>query len=99
MIDVEFRNLCFGVVDDIGKSFLSKLLNLFEGEVQKRADFEVVQSYINLVLKIHLETILSDPELVYSLNQLKISQKGAWNNLRGWAQKSLCLIEHFLVLK
>ena len=99
IIDVEFRNLCFGEEDDMGKSYLLKLLNLLEQEVQMHTDFEVVQSYINLFLKLHLETILSDETLVTSLEKLKRTQQEAWNNLRGWTQKSLCLIEHFLVLK
>ena len=96
MIDLEFRSICFGDEDDVGKAHLERMLSVFKCEVLNRCDYQVIQSYLNLFLTLHLDTIVQDEELVSRLKELEECQRASWKDVHGWMQNASCLVEHFL---
>ena len=87
-------SLCFGLEDEVGIDALRKVLKVFILETTIRRDFQVVQSYLNVVLKQHLDVIVNTKSLMIELIKLQRIQKESWGQLRGKIQTSLCLIEH-----
>ena len=72
------------------------MLDLFKREIQKRSDFQVIQSYLNLFLTLHMDVIVRDEVLVLKLKELEECQHAAWKDVYGWMQNASCLVEHFL---
>ena len=93
-VDLEIKSLCFGLEDEVGIDALRKVLKVFILETTIRRDFQVVQSYLNVVLKQHLDVIVNTKSLMIELIKLQRIQKESWGQLRGKIQTSLCLIEH-----
>ena len=96
-VDLDINSLCFGVEDEVGIAALNKMLQVLLSEIKLRRDFQVVQSYLNVVLfsnSENMEVIVSNSILFKKIRTLQDVQKESWTKLRGKIQTSLCLIEH-----
>jgi U3 small nucleolar RNA-associated protein 21 len=62
--------------------------------MQSNRDFEVLQSLLNVTLKIHSDMIVANPDSFSTLlNNLLAVQQRRWNDLDNLFQKSLCLVD------
>mmetsp|Transcript_11657 Transcript_11657/g.14539 ORF Transcript_11657/g.14539 Transcript_11657/m.14539 type:complete len:104 (-) Transcript_11657:1950-2261(-) len=94
-IDFELQSLCLGPEDDDGASLLNVTLEWIRIELFAGTNFELVQAYLNRVLKLHGETLRQRPELYSKLHQLNRIERKIWRNIQGMLQHNLCLISFF----
>ena len=58
-----------------------KFVDLCRSVMESAFDFEAVQSYCALFLKLHADTIIEHEELCDALSKLQINQKESWRSL------------------
>jgi U3 small nucleolar RNA-associated protein 21 len=90
-IDLEFISLN---TNNNGK-LLKLILEMFNIYIDNNKDFELIQSYLKLFLKYHLDNIIHNPELVSMIKELKKKEKEKWRKLQSLFHSNLCLI-HYL---
>ena len=61
---------------------MEKFINLCKIVMESAFDFEAVQSYCALFLKLHAETILQNDDLSDALTKLQFTQDDSWNKLK-----------------
>ena len=61
---------------------MEKFIYLCKYVMESAFDFEAVQSYCALFLKLHADTILENNELSDALSKLQLTQEDSWNNLK-----------------
>lgn len=89
-LDFELRSLDHRNDFDL----LRKLLRAIHAQMATSRDFELLQSYLAIVLKIHGDLILANPDSFYEeLAVLLERQREQWSTLEELFQKSLCLVD------
>jgi U3 small nucleolar RNA-associated protein 21 len=94
-IDYELRSLSVGPEDEEGARVLSAWLEWILYELKAKMNFELVQSILGRMIKVHGETFQAREELRRILAGIRDEQKLAWRSLQGMMQKSLCYVESF----
>ena len=61
---------------------MEKFIHLCKYVMESAFDFEAVQSYCGLFLKLHADTILENNELSDALSKLQFTQEDSWNKLK-----------------
>ena len=61
---------------------MEKFIYLCKYVMESAFDFEAVQSYCALFLKLHADTILENDELSDALSKLQLTQEESWNKLK-----------------
>jgi U3 small nucleolar RNA-associated protein 21 len=91
-IDAEIRSLS----EDMGGSvdLIEKFLNFILYLLSTKKNFELANSYLALLLKIHANTISLEDDLIRVLEQIKETQTLAWDNLKINFNKNLCLVSY-----
>ncbi|XP_074642621.1 WD repeat-containing protein 36-like [Tubulanus polymorphus] len=91
-IDIEIRSLAplHGGSVELMVAFIKFLNHSFTSN----KDFELIQAYLGLFLKVHGETIASEPELIEEVKLIVDSQSRAWKGLQIQFNQSLCLINY-----
>ncbi|XP_023323395.1 WD repeat-containing protein 36 [Eurytemora carolleeae] len=89
-LDIEIRSLS----PEGGGSvpLMSQFLEMLELELKKNTNFEAVQAHLGLFIKVHGETIVSDPELRKYLVSIQQSLENSWNSLQTEMDTCLCLL-------
>jgi U3 small nucleolar RNA-associated protein 21 len=89
-IDVEIRTL--SALNDCDEMIM--FLKALESRLQSKLDFELVQSYLNVFLKIHGEIVASNINLFKHLLQSIIgTHQQEWDKVQERMQYSLCMID------
>jgi len=91
-VDAEIRSLS---ADTNGSHHL--MLNFLEGMeelLKTNRDFELIQSYLGLFLKIHIDEIANNEELKTKCDHLSQMTEELWNRLSKEFNKSLCLVNY-----
>lgn len=91
-IDVEIRSLApdFGGSLELMSSFLSLILAM----LKSKRDFELVESVLALFLKLHVETVATEPTLIKMLEEIEVEHVNSWKKLRKDIDQSICLLNH-----
>ena len=61
---------------------MEKFIHFCKYVMESAFDFEAVQSYCGLFLKLHADTILENNELSDALSKLQFTQEDSWNKLK-----------------
>ncbi|ORY08146.1 Utp21-domain-containing protein [Basidiobolus meristosporus CBS 931.73] len=89
-IDFELRSL------SLENNFAEMLnfLEAMENRLKSRKDFELVQAYLNVFMKIHGDIIVNNPtEFIPVLQRLLGEHRQEWERVEGLLHYSLCLID------
>ncbi|XP_064385749.1 WD repeat-containing protein 36-like isoform X4 [Halichondria panicea] len=91
-IDAEFRSLA----PESGGSveWVEHLMTFLLETVRTNRDFELVQSYIGLFLKLHSSLIRESPDLLTLTEKLLSEHKQAWTSLQHDLNMSACLLAY-----
>jgi U3 small nucleolar RNA-associated protein 21 len=91
-IDAEIRSLS----EDMGGStdLIEKFLNFILYLLSTKKNFELANSYLALLLKLHANKISFEDDLIRVLEQIKEMQTLAWDNLKINFNKNLCLVSY-----
>lgn len=73
---------------------LTYFLKAVEQGLKSRRDFELLQSYLGLFLKIHSDIIVKDVDLVAECIVLSKLQNEAWDELQMKFHKTLCIVNY-----
>lgn len=100
-IDIEIRSLhngkdgiILGLSNIPGDATLLVLfLKMIIQVCDSKRNFDVIQSYLNVFLKIHGEALSTDPEAQLVLLKVKSTINTTWTTLQDKFQHSLCLIQ------
>jgi len=71
---------------------LKQFLDFLIAQLKLRQNFELVQSYMHLFLKVHGDVIATSPALIDSLQEAVASQELSWVHIEGLFQHSLCVL-------
>ena len=91
-IDGEIRSLSTQVTGS--PNLLTFFLEAIETALKTNRDFELIQSYLGLFLKIHIEDIVSNEELNTQCENLSKFNDQLWDRLSKQFNKSLCLTNY-----
>jgi len=87
-INLEIRSLSL----DPEAGQLKQFLDFLIAQLKLRQNFELVQSYMHLFLKVHGDVIATSPALIDSLQEAVASQELSWVHIEGLFQHSLCVL-------
>lgn len=91
-IDIELRSLSIEMGGSI--SLLEKFLQFILNLLMTKANFELANAYLALLLNIHGDTISQESDLIHVLEQIKEIQSLAWSNLKLRINKNICLVSY-----
>ena len=91
-IDAEIRSLSSEILGS-NQLMLSFLDAMIQG-LESKLDFELIQSYLGLFLKVHTEVILKDKLLVQKCDQLSKIIDCLWNHLEMDFNRTLCITNY-----
>lgn len=91
-IDIEFRQLGLdgGGNDEDLESFVLVLIEL----IKSGQDFELVQSFVSLFLKLHGDVILCNESLKGKCQLLLETIQHSWEQCQGMLNQSICLVNY-----
>ncbi|EEC05019.1 WD-repeat protein, putative [Ixodes scapularis] len=91
-IDFEIR----GLSPESGGSAEAMLnfLRAMTAGLRSRRDFELIQSYLGLFLKIHADALASEAEFREVLESLSKEQQASWMKLEATFNQSLCIVNY-----
>lgn len=92
-VEVEIR----GLDPDVGGSeeVMIQFLEMIKFALEKQCNFEAVQGYLGLFLKLHAEYIVENEEVYQMCEALAGSLGKSWHNLRNSMNQTLCLVSYF----
>ena len=101
-VDVELRclEIPISITDDLDTErkekpiLLKYFLQAISFQLDKKTDYELVQAFLSLFLKIHSETIMKDADLVTECSDLYHKLILSWESLDDTMKKSLCIINY-----
>ena len=91
-IDAEIRSLSSEILGS-NQLMLSFLDAMIQG-LESKLDFELIQSYLGLFLKVHTEVILKDKLLMQKCDQLSKIIDCLWNHLEMDFNRTLCITNY-----
>lgn len=91
-IDAELRSI--GPDTTGSNEFLLQFLNAMHITLATNVDFELIQSYLGLFYKIHIDTITTDRSLLEKCQSIALDSGNQWNRLSDHFDRSLCLINY-----
>ena len=92
-LDIEVRSL--GPEGGGTLDTLAQFLNMASVGFNHNNNFEALQSYLSLFLKIHSEVISQEPKLRKKLDEISDLQNRKWSSLHDEISESLCLVKFF----
>jgi len=90
-IDFEIRTLSY----DNNLEDLKLILRFIKNELLTKQNFDVIQSILNIFLKLHMEIIPNNSELMELCNEIEDIQNKTWIDLQDMMNNSLCLLSYF----
>jgi len=90
-IDFEFQVL--SNLDDFKQ--LKLIFKMLEFQLDSNRDYELVQAYLNVFLKYHMDTIAKNTELLPLVESLREKQRESWIRLQNLFHSNLCLVQFF----
>jgi U3 small nucleolar RNA-associated protein 21 len=73
---------------------LALFLDFVAMALPRRTNFELVQAYLALFLKIHAEVVAAHPSLQAKVAALRAQQRAAWRTLEELFQRNMCLVQY-----
>ena len=92
-LDIEIRSLGPEGGGTIGT--LSQFLSMLEVGFRHNSNFEALQSYLSLFLKLHGEVISKEEKVIKTLTDIQSLQDQKWSHLHDELDESLCLVKFF----
>ena len=92
-IDIEVRSL--GPEGGGTISALCQFLEMIKVGLRSNTNFEALQSYLSLFLKVHGDVVSQEEELVEILRDIQTLQDQSWSSLQAELDESLCLVKFF----
>ena len=92
-LDIEIRSL--GPEGGGTIIALRQFLEMIKVGIRSNTNFEALQSYLSLFLKVHGDVISKEVELVKALRDIQTLQDEKWSSLHAEFDESLCLVKFF----
>ena len=92
-IDIEVRSL--GPEGGGTISALCQFLEMIKVGLRSNTNFEALQSYLSLFLKVHGDVVSQEEELLQVLRDIQALQDESWSSLQAELDESLCLVKFF----
>eukprot|EP00795_Rhopilema_esculentum_P000788 gene788-10517_t len=92
-IDVELRSVAPEVGGNV--DMMEMMLDFFKYRMKDGRDYELVQSYIGLFLKLHGKQIASEPKLRQQAEDIVEINRNGWLRCQELINQSTCLINYF----
>jgi len=92
-LDLEVRSL--GVEGGGTLGLMEQFLNMISVGLKGKRNFEALQSYLGLFLKVHGETVAQEERLVKMLENIEEIQSEQWVGLQAELDSCLCLVTFF----
>ncbi|XP_028418818.1 WD repeat-containing protein 36-like [Dendronephthya gigantea] len=92
-IDAEFRCLAPGAGGDV--VLMENMMEFLITQLELRNDFELIQGYMALFLKLHGDIISSESSLIERAKRLEEQHKKCWDNVQDLLNQNLCLVAYF----
>jgi U3 small nucleolar RNA-associated protein 21 len=93
-IDSEIRSLSLHLGGSV--ELLSQFLSAVTVVLKKRKDYEIVQAYLGLFLKIHCQSLGEHPELCGQIGEICNIVREGWTTLQSTFESTLCLVSFFI---
>ena len=77
------------------QELMVKFLRLVLSVLKSRKNFEAIQAYLGLFLKLHSDVILEDSEMIKIIDEIEVEQEKSWNDLRGQLTSSSALVAFY----
>ena len=74
---------------------LGSLLKMIKIELASNSNFEFIQAFLKLLLQIHGEAIMQQPDLQLQAKQLQIVLAKSWSRIDQLLQSSRCMLGFF----
>ena len=92
-LDIEIRSL--GPEGGGTLTTLAQFLTLLQVGFKSNQNFEALQSYLSLFLKVHGEILSKEETLVKSLSEIQSLHDNKWSRIHEEIDQSLCLVKFF----
>merc|ERR1712127_1072637 len=92
-LDLEIRSL--GVEGGGTLGLMRQFLAMLRAGLDANTNFEAVQSWLGLFLKVHGETVAQEEILIKELELLEAMQEEQWRTLKQELDSCLCLVNFF----
>ncbi|XP_053394412.1 WD repeat-containing protein 36-like [Mercenaria mercenaria] len=91
-VDIEIRSLA----PEMGGSVpvMCSFLQFVQSVLDTNKNFEIIQAYLGLFLKVHSDILSSEPELVKQLEKLSALQSSSWCAVQDLFNQTLCLVNY-----
>ncbi|XP_046327932.2 WD repeat-containing protein 36-like [Haliotis rufescens] len=91
-IDVEIRSLAPSGGGNV--QVMAEFMKFINHSIKTNHNFEIVQAYLGLFLKLNADVIAETPELVEEAKSLVTSHRESWRTLEDLFTQSLCLVTY-----
>jgi len=92
-LDMEVRSL--GVENGGTLGLMEQFLQMIRVGLKGNTNFEALQSYLGLFLKIHGETVAQEDKLIKVVEEIETIQSQQWKSLQSDLDSCLCLVTFF----
>ncbi|XP_048582009.1 WD repeat-containing protein 36 [Nematostella vectensis] len=76
-------------------ALMQQFMEFLSTHMATKRDFELVEAYMALFLKLHGSLIMEHPELVRAARQLQAQHEHTWTKLRDLINQGLCLVSYY----
>jgi len=90
-IDFEIRSLSY--LNDFEEFKL--FLRFVKAQLIEKKNFDIIQAVLNTFLKLHMDIISTDENLVQMCSEIEVIQNQIWSELQDVVDHTLCLISFF----
>ena len=94
-IDTEIRSLSPHTIGG-SVALLSQFLSAIAIALRTRKDYELVQAYLGLFLKVHCSSLAENRELADLIHKVSDDLKDSWSTLQTGFESVLCLVSFFI---
>eukprot|EP00941_MAST-03F_sp_MAST-3F-sp1_P006535 g6535.t1 len=94
-VHVALGFLSFGPADVESVPIIGSFLDCAIELVKTRENFQTVQAYLNVFVKMHADTIQAHSNLQAKISKLRDCQRESWLTLQGKMRSNLCLLKFF----
>lgn len=77
------------------QELMVKFLQLILAALRSRKNFEAVEAYLGLFLKLHSDVVLKSSALIAVVAEIEAEQEKSWNDLKGQLASSSALVGFF----
>lgn len=83
-------------IQSVNPSNFDLILAFVRSELEKRTNYEIVQTFLSVFLKAHTNELCESPEALKAVKSLTALHNQSWRQLESLMHANMCLIDFFL---